>query len=208
MASAGTGSSEGWLTLCTCSQEFRSPLEYQIQTWTRIQNSPRGRQWFLRFLPCLTSIVKSEDIYKKKMSLLSCKYIHCVGAVEWQYLCYLTSRATNAGKMSTHSLFLSPHISPIKQRKHICKHTCMIHPKDSRGPSLYIFNQIFTFACSVAYSLLMLEEKTMVSSGLSRSFVYIGWVRVIWKRCKGLACHSLGTVTGFMDLCASGEAAE
>lgn len=69
---------------------------------------------------------------------MSSKSILCVSAAERQYLCYPTSR-------ETHSRFLSLHISLIKP----LKHTCMIYPKDSRGPSLYIFNNILGFACSL-----------------------------------------------------------
>ncbi len=53
----------------------------------------------------------------------------------------------------------------------------------------------------VHYSRLILEEET--TGEVSRSFVYIGWVRVKRRRGKGQDCHCLGTVTGFMDLCAS-----
>lgn len=112
-------------------------------------------------------------------------------------------------KCQRHSLFMCPQISPIKLLKHIHKHTCMIDPKDSHGPSLYIFNQIFTFACSVFPVYVRREDngKACAKLKLCAHWMSQGGMEE-WKRCKGLACHSLGTVTGFMDLRASGEAVE
>lgn len=132
-------------------------------------------------------------------------YSLCQGNI---YVILAAERQMQA-KCQPHSLFPSRHISPIELLKHIRQHTCTIHPKDSHGPCLYIFHQIFTFACSVfpvyvrrednggAWAQLRLCVHWMSQGGMEE-----------WKRCKGLACHSLGTVTGFMDLCASGEAVE
>lgn len=51
----------------------------------------------------------------------------------------------------------------------------MIHPKDSQSPCLYIFNQIFTFCC-------WLFPVDMRRGDNWQRLVYIGCVRLIWRR--------------------------